>query len=87
MDLREYLNAMTVTEQNAFVKKCESSLSYLRKAISVKQLLAPALCVTIEIASAKSVTRKELRPDDWEKIWPELAILPILAVKMPDGSA
>lgn len=30
-------------------------------------------CVAIERATGGAVTRKDLRPDDWESIWPELA--------------
>jgi DNA-binding transcriptional regulator YdaS (Cro superfamily) len=30
-------------------------------------------CVAIERATKGLVTRKDLRPDDWESIWPELA--------------
>ena len=29
-------------------------------------------CVQIEQATKGVVTRKDLRPDDWESIWPEL---------------
>jgi DNA-binding transcriptional regulator YdaS (Cro superfamily) len=29
-------------------------------------------CVEIERATDGQVTRQELRPDDWHKIWPEL---------------
>jgi len=29
-------------------------------------------CVAIERATGGVVTRKDLRPDDWWKIWPEL---------------
>lgn len=29
-------------------------------------------CATIEIATNGRVTRKDLRPNDWHKIWPEL---------------
>lgn len=32
-----------------------------------------AYCAAIERASMGKVTRKELRPDDWHLIWPELA--------------
>ncbi len=31
-------------------------------------------CVPIERATNGAVTRKDLRPDDWAAIWPELAI-------------
>jgi DNA-binding transcriptional regulator YdaS (Cro superfamily) len=30
-------------------------------------------CVSIERATGGAVTRKDLRPDDWARIWPELA--------------
>ncbi len=30
-------------------------------------------CTAIEQATSGAVTRKDLRPDDWESIWPELA--------------
>jgi DNA-binding transcriptional regulator YdaS (Cro superfamily) len=30
-------------------------------------------CVPIERATNGAVTRKDLRPDDWQEIWPELA--------------
>jgi len=30
-------------------------------------------CVEIEQATAGAVTRRDLRPDDWQLIWPELA--------------
>lgn len=30
-------------------------------------------CYAIERTTAGAVTRKDLRPDDWHEIWPELA--------------
>jgi DNA-binding transcriptional regulator YdaS (Cro superfamily) len=30
-------------------------------------------CAGVEVASNGLVTRRQLRPDDWEKIWPELS--------------
>ena len=30
-------------------------------------------CAGIEAATKGIVTRRDLRPDDWQKIWPELA--------------
>lgn len=29
-------------------------------------------CVAIERATNGAVTRRQLRPDDWQEIWPEL---------------
>jgi DNA-binding transcriptional regulator YdaS (Cro superfamily) len=45
-------------------------------------------CVPIERATNGEVTRKDLRPDDWQDIWPELATAPFAApVAAPDQSA
>lgn len=33
----------------------------------------PKQCVRIERVTQGAVTRRELRPDDWEEIWPEAA--------------
>ncbi len=30
-------------------------------------------CAAIEMVTGGAVTRRELRPDDWQRIWPELA--------------
>lgn len=35
-------------------------------------------CFLIEQATNGLVTRKDLRPDDWQKIWPELADAPAI---------
>ena len=32
-----------------------------------------ARCLAIERATEGAVTRRDLRPDDWQDIWPELA--------------
>ena len=70
--LRNYLNALSLEKQREFAARCETSLEYLRKAISKKQKLGAALSVSIETQSGGSVSRKNLHPDDGEKIWPEL---------------
>ena len=51
--------------------------------VNVSQWLSPASakgrpvppkqCVRIEALTAGAVTRRELRPEDWRDIWPELA--------------
>lgn len=73
MELRQYLNGTSPDEQSAFAKRCGTSIGYLRKALSTNQPLGPALCVSIERESNRSVTRQDLRPDDWQSLWPELA--------------
>ena len=69
--LLQYLNALPPDERALFAGRCGTSVSYLRKAVSVGQLLGPALCVSIERASGGQVRRADLR-SDWPLIWPEL---------------
>lgn len=42
-----------------------------KKAVPVER------CVAIERATNGEVTRQDLRPDDWQDIWPELAQSPV----------
>jgi len=72
--LRAYLNALTNEQQKSFAISCNTSIEYLRKAISKKQKLGPVLSVLIENNSGCAVSRKDLHPTDWGKIWPELNI-------------
>ena len=37
------------------------------------RFLPPEHCVSIEQATGGAVTRRDLRPNDWQAIWPELA--------------
>ncbi len=38
-----------------------------------KRRLPVEYCAQIELATGGKVTRRELRPHDWQNIWPELA--------------
>ncbi len=69
--LLQFINALPQDERDLFAGRCGTSVSYLRKACSVGQLLGPALCVSIERASGGHVRRVDLR-SDWRQIWPEL---------------
>ena len=70
--LRLYLNSLDPDLQVAFAIACGTTLGSLRTAISKKSLIGPALAVLIERESKGALTRKDLRPDDWYEIWPEL---------------
>lgn len=71
-ELKLFLNSLSVEEQKAFASRCNTSIGYLRKAITNHQKLGPVLCVKIETETRGSVTRKDLHPDEWRDIWPEL---------------
>ncbi len=65
--------ASTVGSQSKLAKLLgvsQQNISYWRAAgVPVEH------CAAIEIATEGAVTRRDLRPDDWHKIWPELADL------------
>lgn len=64
--LKTYLNTLPVEEQIDLALRCGTTLSYLRKAISIKQRLGESLVINIERESGGSVKCETLRPDvDW----------------------
>lgn len=71
--LLAYINGLSKEQRLAFAAACGTSEAYLRKAVSRSQVLGTALCVAIERETCGRVTRKELRPADWQANWPELA--------------
>lgn len=71
--LKPFLRQMPPEAQAQFCSACGTTLGYVRKALSVGAVFGPALCVAFERESAGAVTRRDLRPDDWQDIWPELA--------------
>jgi DNA-binding transcriptional regulator YdaS (Cro superfamily) len=74
MDLKTYIS----TERgraSSLAAALGVSLSYLSQMASGKSPISPERCVEIWTASGGEVTRQELRPSDWKRIWPELAPL------------
>lgn len=71
-----YLNGLTKQEQADFAERCGTTVGYMRKVCSVGGLLREKVCALAEVHSGSAVTRKDLRPDDWADIWPELRALP-----------
>jgi DNA-binding transcriptional regulator YdaS (Cro superfamily) len=48
------------------------SPSYLSQMASGDAPISPERCVEIEQETRGEVSRLDLRPDDWHRIWPEL---------------
>jgi DNA-binding transcriptional regulator YdaS (Cro superfamily) len=72
MDLKTYI---TTGERGTAAKLAAAlhvSPSYLSQMSSGSSPISPERCVAIERATGGAVTRKELRPNDWHLIWPEL---------------
>lgn len=76
-ELHTYFLALDDKERKAFAESIGSTTRYIGKVLRDKQnnlLFGPKLCTQIELTTNGKFTRKYLRPNDWEEIWPELKI-------------
>jgi DNA-binding transcriptional regulator YdaS (Cro superfamily) len=71
MQLKPYLFSLTVDERDAFAKKVGCSAKHLQNVCYGLRKPAPEFCTAIERITG-TVTRKELRPQDYHLIWPDL---------------
>lgn len=72
--LKTFLNGLERGGVAAFAEKVGIGRVYLSQ-LAARQdgrEPSPELCVLIEAASSGAVTRRDLRPEDWWRIWPEL---------------
>lgn len=51
-----------------------TSRAYLRLIAYGHKTASAEIAARTESATGGRVTRKELRPDDWKQIWPELSV-------------
>lgn len=72
MKLRDYISQLDEAGRQALALACQTTLPHLRNVMYGYRPCAPSLAVDIERASNGQVTRPELRPADWQRIWPEL---------------
>lgn len=70
--LSEFMAGLTPAEKKQFAANCGTTINYLRKVMSTGKSVGPELCAQIEVNSGGVVSRKSLRPENWQKIWPEL---------------
>lgn len=76
MQLKEYLSKLERGEKSRLAEEMGISLSYLLQLASTAAPISPTRAVEIEKLTNGAVTRKDMFPNDWEKIWPELADAP-----------
>ena len=72
MNLSKYFSENNV-KQADFCRSIGVSPALLHQWIRNIRPVAVQHCAAIEAETKGVVTRKDMRPDDWEKIWPELA--------------
>lgn len=74
MELKAFIKSLPAEpdEREAFAAACETTLGHLRNVMYGIKPCSPELAVLVERHSAGKVTRQELLPDKWPRIWPEL---------------
>lgn len=73
MRLLNYLTDAPYGEQQAIANAIGATKSDLSNWKHGKLSVPVKYCVAIERATKGAVTRRDLRPNDWADIWPELA--------------
>ena len=75
MDLRRFTSELPRGGVGALASRLSISSVYLSQLAARQGGRSPSaeLCVDIERATGGAVMRWDLRPDDWRRIWPELA--------------
>lgn len=74
MELKKYIDSLERGKAKELATKLGVSSSYLSQMASGRCSISPSRCVEIELATNKIVTRRDLRPEDWIKIWPEISL-------------
>lgn len=72
MDLKTYISTSERGTATKLAASLGISISYLSQLGGGQAPISPERCVEIEEATNGVVTRKDLRPTDWARIWPEL---------------
>ncbi|HHQ4306224.1 TPA: transcriptional regulator [Serratia fonticola] len=71
MQLKDYMSTLKRGEITKLAERIGISKSYLSQMASGTSPVPPARAPAIEEATLGAVTRADLRPKDWFRIWPE----------------
>ena len=74
MNLKTYINSERGRAAALAARLDGVSPSYLSQMASGKASISPKRAAEIEAITNKAVTRQEMFPNDWQTIWPELAV-------------
>lgn len=73
MTLSEFFKCQPRGSLRALARTITAHASDVSSWANGKRPVPIIFCVAIEKATGGAVARKDLRPDDWHLIWPELA--------------
>ena len=73
--LKQYWQKLSSVEKERFAVAVGTTVRYLTVSLYREQVFKAEMCSAIERESGGAVTRKDLRPNDWHLVWPELVSL------------
>ena len=73
MDFKPFFFGLPPSKREEFALKCETTVGHLQNIAYGYRPASAELAVLIERNSKKQVTRVDLFPDRFKRIWPELA--------------
>lgn len=73
MEFKPFFFGLSPAERESFARKCETSVGHLQNVAYGFRPASAELAVLIERNSKKQVTRIDLFPERFQRIWPELA--------------
>ena len=73
MQLKDYLLAKGRGAGSSLSRALEVPASLISDWANENRPIPIERCAAIEQATNGAVTRQDLRPSDWQKIWPEIA--------------
>ena len=76
MDLRTFLFSLPTEEREGFAVRVGTTAKHLTNVAYGYRPCAPDVAVSIERETKCAVTRRDLRPNDCEAIWPDLSAHP-----------
>lgn len=71
MDIKTYLSKKNIS-QAAFAEMAGVTQGMVWQWLHGFRPVSPTFCVAIEKFTKNDVSRRDLRPNDWQEIWPEL---------------
>ena len=72
MELKTYLSNLSTESRKVFAESVGTTSGHLANVSYGYKTLGEKVCVAVEQKTKGKVTRQELRPTDWQDIWPEL---------------
>lgn len=72
MHLKDYFFSLPMDQRKSLAQRSDTTYAHLKNVAYGGKECGIQLAVALERETRRAVTRQELRPNDWQQIWPEL---------------